>query len=195
MIESTYFRVPGKSIFLRNVCAGMASTLFPPLHRWARLAPALYSASAKGIGSDCVSQCSNARRKYHVPASRFVFGSNSFSTRKLSIFVGRFFAHLHEPALSGGAVFFGIKAAFAPDDRFDQHWIEMMLHRDRANQAIVLFESGRAHPFVECVDGVARSHGQIGEARGQREQYTQDQFEDKSYHFGIKSRAPARASN
>src|SRR5881394_891576 len=33
-------------------------------------------------------------------------------------FIGRFFAHLHEPALAGAAVFFGIKAAFAPNDRF-----------------------------------------------------------------------------
>jgi len=38
-------------MFLRNVRTDVSVTPFL-LHRWARLAPALYSAKAKGSGSD-----------------------------------------------------------------------------------------------------------------------------------------------
>jgi hypothetical protein len=42
-------------------------------------------------------------------------------------FVGRSFAHLHQPALSVTAVLLWIKPALTPDDSFHQHWIQMML--------------------------------------------------------------------
>jgi len=71
----------------------------------------------------------------------------------------------------------------------------MMFLGDRANQLIVLLKSGRAHPFVEGVDRVARSHGEQGETHRHSKQYAKDQFKGKSYHVGIKSRAPGRASN
>ena len=98
-------------------------------------------------------------------------------------FIGRFLAHLHEAALSGAAVFFGIKAAFAPNDCFHQHRIEMMFHRHQTNQVIVFFKTGRAHPFVERVDGVARSRRQITKARSQCEQYAKDQFKAEPCHL------------
>src|SRR5437588_2660703 len=42
-------------------------------------------------------------------------------------FVGRPFAHLHQPTLSMRAALFWVEPAFTPDDCFHQHRIEMML--------------------------------------------------------------------
>src|SRR5204862_4044749 len=105
-------------------------------------------------------------------------------------FVGRFFAYLHESALSGSAVLFWIKPALTPNDRLHEHRIEMMRYRDRANQLIIPLKTRRAHPFVKCVDWVARSDGQINRAHRQREQYANDEFKQESNHSGC-----ARASN
>src|SRR6267378_587693 len=110
-------------------------------------------------------------------------------------FVSRFLAHLHESALSVAAMFSWIEAALTPDDCFHQHRIKMMFGCDGANKAIVLMKPCRTHPFVKRVDRIARSHGEIRETRGQRQHYAQDQFEQESYHVGIKSRAPAVPSN
>ena len=41
-------------------------------------------------------------------------------------FVGRSFAHLHQPALAMAALLFWIEPALTPDDGFHQHRIEMM---------------------------------------------------------------------
>ena len=108
---------------------------------------------------------------------------------------GRSFAYLHQPALAGGTMFSRIKPALPPHHRLHQHWVEMMLQRDGANQRIVLMKPGRTHPFVKCINRITGLESQISKTRRYREQYAKDQFEEKSYHFGIKSRAPARLSN
>ena len=97
-------------------------------------------------------------------------------------FVGRFFAHLHQPALSGAAVFLGIEPAFAPNDCLHQHRIEIMFRRHCPNQAVVLLKPCRTDPFIHGVNWIARSQGEISEARGQREQQAKNQFEEKSDH-------------
>ena len=71
----------------------------------------------------------------------------------------------------------------------------MMFGRDGANQAIVLMKPRRTHPFIKRVDRIARSNSEINEARGQGQQYAQDQLEQELYHVDIKSRAPALPSN
>ena len=86
-------------------------------------------------------------------------------------FVGRFFAHLHESALSVAAMFSWIEAAFTPHDCFHQHRIKMMFGRDGPNQAIVLMKPCRAHPFVKRVDRIARSHGEVSETCGKCQHY------------------------
>ncbi len=40
--------------------------------------------------------------------------------------VGRYFAHLHQAALSMAAMLFWIEPALTPDDGFHQHRIQMM---------------------------------------------------------------------
>src|SRR4030095_6132000 len=110
-------------------------------------------------------------------------------------FVGRFFAHLHESALSVAAIFSWIEAALTPHDCLHQHGIEMMFGCNGAKQAIVRMKPCRAHPFIKRVDRIARSHSEISETCGQRQHYAEDQFEQESYHFGIKSRAPGLPSN
>src|SRR5438105_8205669 len=84
MIDSTYFRVVGKSMFLRKVLTGTTPTPCP-LHRSTRLAPALYSANAKGSGSDSCFQCPTEGWRYYVRASRLVLGSKRWATWKLAI--------------------------------------------------------------------------------------------------------------
>src|SRR5213593_963026 len=97
--------------------------------------------------------------------------------------------------LAGGTMFSRIKPALPPHHRLHQHWVEMMLQRDGANQRIVLMKPGRTHPFVKCINRITGLESQISKTRRYREQYAKDQLEEKSYHFGIKSRAPARLSN
>jgi len=123
-------------MFCRNCFTGM-SVVLPPLHRSARLAPALYSASAKGVGSDCAAQRSKARCKYQVPASRLVFGVKKLVHLESGDlvfacpFAGRFFAHLHESPLSVGPMFSRVEAALAPNNRFYKHRVEMMFGCDQ----------------------------------------------------------------
>ena len=62
----------------------------------------------------------------------------------------------------------------------------MVLHSDRTNQTIVLLKPGGAHPFVERVDWITRSHGQISETCGQREQDAQDEFEQEADHSALR---------
>ena len=45
-------------------------------------------------------------------------------------FVGREFTDLHQAALSGSADLVRVEPALAPNDRFHQHWVELMLGRD-----------------------------------------------------------------
>jgi hypothetical protein len=45
-------------------------------------------------------------------------------------FIRGFLADLHQSALAGGSIFLTIKPALAPDNSFDQHWIELVLGRD-----------------------------------------------------------------
>ena len=64
-------------------------------------------------------------------------------------------AHLHQAAFAGAADFPRIKPALAPDDRFHQHRVELMLGRDRANEIVELMKTRRTNPFVSGVDDVA----------------------------------------
>jgi hypothetical protein len=102
---------------------------------------------------------------------------------------------LHKPAFSVAAMFSRIEATLAPNHRFHQHGIEVMFERDAANQGIALLKPRRAHPFVERVNRIPRSHCEITKSCSQCQQHTENQFEEESYHFGIKSRAPVRLSN
>src|SRR5215831_16292455 len=130
--------------------------------------------------------CFRIKKLVHVEIRDLVFAGP---------FVGSLFAHLHQSTFSAGAIFFWIEAALTPHDCFHQHRIKTMLDCNGANKAIVLMKPCRAHPFVKRVDGIARSHGEKSETRGQCEHYAQDEFKQESYHFGIKSRAPAVSSN
>src|SRR4029450_711992 len=98
-------------------------------------------------------------------------------------FVGRFLAHLHQPALAGAAMFPWIKPAFAPNDRLHEHRIEMMFYRDEKNQMIVLVKPSRTHPFVKCINWIARARRQINKARREGKQYAKNQFKQKSNRY------------
>src|SRR5207244_12703654 len=104
-------------------------------------------------------------------------------------------SYISPPALSCATMFSHTNPALPPHHRLHQHWVEMMLQRDGANQRIVLMKPGRTHPFVKCINRITGLESQISKTRRYREQYAKDQLEEKSYHFGIKSRAPARLSN
>ena len=97
-------------------------------------------------------------------------------------FVSRFFSYLHEAAFSMAAMFSRIEAALAPNDRFDQHGIEMMFYRDAANQGIILLKPSRAHPFVKCINRISRPHAEISKPCSQCQQHTENQFEEESDH-------------
>ena len=66
-------------------------------------------------------------------------------------------AHLHQAAFSGAADFPRIKTTLAPDDRFHQHRVKLVLGRHRADEIIELMKAGRTNPFVSGVDDVARA--------------------------------------
>src|SRR4029450_12117071 len=116
-------------------------------------------------------------------------------------FVGRFLAHLHQPPPPRAAMFPWMKPAFAPNDRLHQHRIEMMFYRDGTNQMIVLVKPSRTHPFVKCINRIARARRQINKARREGKQYAKNQFKQKSNHSvrvsllrgAAKSRPPNRA--
>jgi len=100
-------------------------------------------------------------------------------------FVSCFFGYLHEAALSPTPILSRIKPALTPNDRFHQHRIEMMRCRERANQVIIALKTGRAYPFVKCVDWVSGLDGQVTSARSQCEQHANDEFEQESYHVSL----------
>src|SRR6266513_1335481 len=81
------------------------------------------------------------------------------------VFAGPFIrgslAELHHAALARSPIFLTIKPALPPDDRFDQHWIELMLRRDRQNEFIILLETRRADPFVKAIERIARPEREI----------------------------------
>jgi hypothetical protein len=58
----------------------------------------------------------------------------------------------------------------------------MMFYRDGTNQMIVLMKPGRTHPFVKCINWIARARRQITKARCEGKQYTKNQFKQKSNH-------------
>jgi len=56
-----------------------------------------------------------------------------------------------------------------------------MLGRHRFNERIEFFEPGRADPFVECVNRIARARRDATERRAQREQGAEDDFEEERH--------------
>ena len=58
----------------------------------------------------------------------------------------------------------------------------MMFYRDGTNQMIVLMKPGRTHPFVKCINWIARVRSQITKARREGKQYAKNQFKQKSNH-------------
>ena len=91
-------------------------------------------------------------------------------------FIRGFLTDLHQAALAHGSVFLTIKPALAPDDSFDQHWIELMLGRDRQNEFVVLLKSSRTDPFIKTVECIAGPKREITEPGRQSDQQTQNQF-------------------
>src|SRR5438105_929238 len=132
MIESTYLRVPGKSMFALKAFGGIVFVSSPPAQRCARLAPALYSASANGIESAWFCQCSTARRKIPRPRFEIDFRIEQFFRAKiidpifLRPFLRSLLAHLHQTALARRAELLRVESAFAPDHCLHQHRIEAM---------------------------------------------------------------------
>ena len=112
-MESTYLRVPGKSMLLQKILGGDHLIAVAP------------RPSLGATGSGIVFRQSKRKRirlffpmleavcRYQVPAFRLIFGSNNSSTRKFSTlfscgpFLGRFLADLHEAALAGRPIFCG----------------------------------------------------------------------------------------
>src|SRR5207249_3217826 len=83
-------------------------------------------------------------------------------------------AYLHQAALAGAADFPRIKTALAPDDRFHQHRIELVLGRDRANEIIELMKTRRTNPLVSGVDDVTGAQGEKKQPGGNRQAETND---------------------
>src|SRR5262249_45846124 len=97
-------------------------------------------------------------------------------------FVGRSFAHLHQPTLSMAPVFFWIESALTPNDGFHHHRIQMMFQCNAANEPVIPMKSGRAHPFIECVKRVPRFHCDISKRCCHCQQCAENQFEEELYH-------------
>ena len=76
-------------------------------------------------------------------------------TRFLRPFLGRNLTHLHQPSLAGAAHFLRIEFALAPDHRLQQHRIELIRRRDRADQPIVLLKPLGTEPFMNGVNWFA----------------------------------------
>ena len=156
-------------MFARKVFAATALVSSPPAQRRARLAPALYSASAKGIGFGLVlpmldrpAQIPGAGLQIRFRIEQF-FRAKIFHFRLSRPFRRGFFAHLHQAAFTRSAEFLRVESALPPDDRFHQHRVELMLGRDRTNERVVLLKTRRADPFVERVERIARAHREIGQ--------------------------------
>src|SRR5205823_12689011 len=63
--------------------------------------------------------------------------------------VGRFFAHLHESALSAAAMFAWIEAALTPHDCFHEARINVVFGCGSAHEAMVPMKPCRTQPLVK----------------------------------------------
>jgi len=154
MIDSTYFRVAGKSMFLRNVLTGTSPTPCP-LHRppdWRQ------HCTLPRERKRMRTHVSNARRRVEIPRACLQICPRIEKLVDMELlilfrapFVSCFFGYLHEAALlhdshtSLGSNRLSRQRPLSPaSDPGD-----VQVHR--ANERIVLLKPRRAHPFVKRV--------------------------------------------
>ena len=75
-----------------------------------------------------------------------------------------------------------IEPALPPDDRLDQHRIEVVCCRDHVDELIVLLKPRRTDPFVKRVKRIARAQGEESDSGPGRQEEADDEFKKKADH-------------